>query len=176
MGIQKKDREYERFLDQISDFIFVEDKPERADIIFVPGNGFPQMSIEAARLWKEGMHPGYCLPENTSIGKVHLQGTGHEGKISGTVSDGMGIYERCAAKRRRAGRSDPAGRRGYVYLSECDQLQKSDGCSGHSGEKGNYLLQSPACQKMQAVLSVLISTDNLSHLSFGCGNQPGKLV
>lgn len=36
MGIQKKDREYERFLDQISDFIFVEDKPERADIIFVP--------------------------------------------------------------------------------------------------------------------------------------------
>ena len=28
MGIQKKDREYERFLDQISDFIFVEDKPE----------------------------------------------------------------------------------------------------------------------------------------------------
>ena len=39
MGIQKKDREYERFLDQISDFIFVEDKPERADIIFVPGNG-----------------------------------------------------------------------------------------------------------------------------------------
>lgn len=31
MGIQKKDREYERFLDQISDFIFVEDKPERAD-------------------------------------------------------------------------------------------------------------------------------------------------
>ena len=65
---------------------------------------------------------------------------------------------------------------GYVYLSECDQLQKSDRCSGHSGEKGNYLLQSPACQKMQAVLSVLIPTDNLSHLPFGCGNQPGKLV
>ena len=52
MGIQKKDREYERFLDQISDFIFVEDEPEKADILFVPGNGFPQMSIEAARLWK----------------------------------------------------------------------------------------------------------------------------
>ena len=45
MGIQKKDREYERFLDQISDFIFVEDEPEKADILFVPGNGFPQMSI-----------------------------------------------------------------------------------------------------------------------------------
>ena len=105
---------------------------------------------------------------------IALEGENFEGEWR--VSDGMGIYERCAAKRRRAGRSDPAGRRGYIYLSECDQLQKSDGCSGHSGEKGNYLLQSPACQKMQAVLSVLIPTDNLSHLPFGCGNQPGKLV
>ena len=177
MGIQKKDREYERFLDQISDFIFVEDKPERADIIFVPGNGFPQMSIEAAQTVERGNGT-----LDTAFRKIQYRkrciyrGTGHEGKISGTVSDGMGIYERCAAKRRRAGRSDPAGRRGYIYLSECDQLQKSDGCSGHSGEKGNYLLQSPACQKMQAVLSVLIPTDNLSHLPFGCGNQPGKLV
>lgn len=48
--------------------------------------------------------------------------------------------------------------------------------SGHSGEKGNYLLQSPACQKSKLYYSVLIPTDNLSHLPFGCGNQPGKLV
>ena len=71
MGIQKKDREYERFLDQISDFIFVEDKPERADIIFVPGNGFPQKRPDCG---KREWHPGYCLPENTVSEKVHLQG------------------------------------------------------------------------------------------------------
>ena len=79
MGIQKKDREYERFLDQISDFIFVEDKPERADIIFVPGNGFPQMSIEAARLWKEGMAPWILPSGKYSIGKGAF--TGVQAKI-----------------------------------------------------------------------------------------------
>ena len=177
MGIQKKDREYERFLDQISDFIFVEDKPERADIIFVPGNGFPQMSIEAARLWKEGMAPWILPSGKYSIGKGAFTGVQvMKEKYQGPYQTEWEFMKDVLLKERRAGRSDPAGRRGYIYLSECDQLQKSDGCSGHSGEKGNYLLQSPACQKMQAVLSVLIPTDNLSHLPFGCGNQPGKLV
>ena len=74
MGIQKKDREYERFLDQISDFIFVEDEPEKADILFVPGNGFPQMSIEAARLWKEGMAPWILPSGKYSIGKGAFAG------------------------------------------------------------------------------------------------------
>lgn len=60
------------------------------------------MSIEAARLWKEGMAPWILPSGKYSIGKGAFTGTGHEGKISGTVSDGMGIYERCAAKRRRA--------------------------------------------------------------------------
>ena len=46
---------YERFLDQITDFIFVETPVERADIIFVPGNGYPQMAERAAELWKQGM-------------------------------------------------------------------------------------------------------------------------
>ena len=45
---------YERFLDQITDFIFVETPVERADIIFVPGNGYPQMAERAAELWKQG--------------------------------------------------------------------------------------------------------------------------
>ena len=34
---------YEEFLKQIEDFMFIEDKPEKADVIFVPGNGYPQM-------------------------------------------------------------------------------------------------------------------------------------
>lgn len=32
-----KQRMYEEFLKQIEDFIFIEDKPEKADVIFVPG-------------------------------------------------------------------------------------------------------------------------------------------
>lgn len=52
---------YEKFLNPITDFIFVETPLERADIIFVPGNGYPQMAERAARLWREGMAP-YVLP------------------------------------------------------------------------------------------------------------------
>ena len=52
---------YERVLDEIQDFIFVEDKPEKADIIFVPGNGYPHMAERAAELYREGLAP-YVLP------------------------------------------------------------------------------------------------------------------
>lgn len=48
---------YKEFLGQIEDFIFVEDKPEKSDIIFVPGNGFSEMAEQAARLYREGYAP-----------------------------------------------------------------------------------------------------------------------
>lgn len=49
------------FLRQYTDFIFVEDNPEKSDIIFIPGSGFPQLSEEAAALYREGFAP-YILP------------------------------------------------------------------------------------------------------------------
>lgn len=52
---------YEKFLNQIRDFIFVETPVEPADVIFVPGNGYPQMAEQAARLWKDGLAP-WVLP------------------------------------------------------------------------------------------------------------------
>ena len=52
---------YERFLRQITDFIFVETPLKPADVIFIPGNGYPQMAERAAGLWREGMAP-YALP------------------------------------------------------------------------------------------------------------------
>lgn len=45
---------YERFYQNISDFIFVNDEPLPSDVIFVPGNGYPHMAERAAKLWKEG--------------------------------------------------------------------------------------------------------------------------
>lgn len=42
---------------QIEDFIFIEDEPENADIIFVPGNGYPQMAERAAELYHKGLAP-----------------------------------------------------------------------------------------------------------------------
>lgn len=46
-----------KFLDNITEFIFIEHEPEPADIIFVPGNGYPDMAIRAARLWNEKYAP-----------------------------------------------------------------------------------------------------------------------
>ena len=51
---------YEEFLKQTEDFIFIDDKPEKADVIFVPGNGYPQMAEKAAELTGGGWHRGYC--------------------------------------------------------------------------------------------------------------------
>lgn len=48
---------YQEFLHQIRDFVFVNQDPVRSDIIFIPGNGYPQMSERAAKLWREGYAP-----------------------------------------------------------------------------------------------------------------------
>ncbi len=51
MQIQEK---YKNFLDNFTDFIFVKDTLQKAEVIFVPGNGYPQMAEQAAELWKQG--------------------------------------------------------------------------------------------------------------------------
>lgn len=45
---------YENFYKNITEFIFVEDELEKADVIFVPGNRYPDMAEKAAVLWEQG--------------------------------------------------------------------------------------------------------------------------
>lgn len=45
---------YENFYKNITDFIFAEDVLEPADVIFVPGNRYPDMAERAAKLWEAG--------------------------------------------------------------------------------------------------------------------------
>ena len=45
------------FLNDISDFIFISDPPENADIIFIPGCSYPELPEHAAKLWREGFAP-----------------------------------------------------------------------------------------------------------------------
>lgn len=69
------------FLKQFTDFIFVEHKPEKADIIFIPGSGFPQLAEEAARLYHEGFAP-YILPSGRySITLGHFGGVQEKGAL-----------------------------------------------------------------------------------------------
>lgn len=51
----------ERFQQEVTNYLFLEDKLQKADVIFVPGNSHPQIAEAAARLWREGYAP-YILP------------------------------------------------------------------------------------------------------------------
>ena len=48
---------YREIMREIGDYIFVEDEPKEADIILIPGNGYPQMAEQAARLYRDGYAP-----------------------------------------------------------------------------------------------------------------------
>nr|WP_294662870.1 YdcF family protein [uncultured Blautia sp.] len=69
---------YEKFLEEIGNFIFMEDQPETADIIFVPGNGYPYMAEKAAELYAQGTAP-MILPS----GKYSIS----FGKFSGVIGE-----------------------------------------------------------------------------------------
>lgn len=67
------------WIDDITQFIFLEDTPQPADIIFVPGNGHAEPSELAAQLYREGFAP-YLLPS----GKYTIGQNGFVGQKSGS--------------------------------------------------------------------------------------------
>lgn len=44
-------------INDISNFIFVDNEPQKADIIFIPGGSHPEPSERAAKLWRKGFAP-----------------------------------------------------------------------------------------------------------------------
>ena len=63
------------FIRDITSFIFIEDEPEKADIIFVPGGSWPEPTEKAAKLWIDGYAP-YILPSGKySMTKGYFPGT-----------------------------------------------------------------------------------------------------
>ncbi|RII33987.1 YdcF family protein [Clostridium chromiireducens] len=63
------------FIKEITSYIFVEDKPEKADIIFVPGGSWPEPAENAAKIWLDG-HAPYILPSGKySMSKGYFPGT-----------------------------------------------------------------------------------------------------
>lgn len=55
----------EKQIQEITDYIFLEDKLEKADAIFIPGCARPEHTEEAARLYKMDMPRCYCHQEAT---------------------------------------------------------------------------------------------------------------
>ena len=71
---------YREIMREIGDYIFVEDEPKEADIILIPGNGYPQMAEQAARLYRDGYAP-VVLPS----GKYSVT----LGKFGGVLSESV---------------------------------------------------------------------------------------
>ena len=143
---------YRSFLENFTDFIFVEDEPEQADMIFVPGNGYPQMAERAAELWKGGYAP-YILPS----GKYSVV----TGKFSGVLAKEekyRGAYRteweflKTVLIKNGVDERKIQRRPGDLYISECDFLPAGDREERNLARKGNSLLQGAACQTMQNVL------------------------
>lgn len=68
-----------KFLRDITEFIFLEDLPEKADLIIVPRNTWPQPARRAAALYHEGMAPYIVVSGRYSKGQQTFAGAACEG-------------------------------------------------------------------------------------------------
>lgn len=65
-----------RWIEDITEFIFVEHKPQKADVIFVPGGSEGGIAVTAAKLFREGYAP-WVLPSgkfSKPVGKCSIPG------------------------------------------------------------------------------------------------------
>ncbi|HOD93428.1 MAG TPA: YdcF family protein [Clostridia bacterium] len=63
-----------RIITDITEYIFVEDKPVKADIIFLPGGSFPIIPEKAASLYHEGYASKLLPAGGTGIKTAHFAG------------------------------------------------------------------------------------------------------
>lgn len=106
-----------RFYDAISDFIFVEDAPRKADVIFVPGGNYPDAAVHAAELYRQGFAP-YILPSgkySISVGKFVLQDEENDAEIAQKTENVTYAYEE---KRRTEGGKAKSYETEFAYLHD----------------------------------------------------------
>lgn len=66
-----------KYNDYLTEFIFVEDEPQAADAIFIPGSGYGELALHAAELY----HKGYSGQIVVS-GKYSIMGDSFAGPLS----------------------------------------------------------------------------------------------
>ena len=153
---------YEKFLKSSEEFIFAENKPEKSDIIFVPGNGYPQMAEKAAELFKKGM-ADWILPS----GKYSVV----NGKFSG-VLEKSNVYNKeygteweflrdvlikNGVPDQKILKEDQAT---FTYENAIYSRQGDRSCRT-GNRKSDFVLQILPCKKMSDVLSALVSGNRI---------------
>ncbi|MFR7900726.1 MAG: YdcF family protein [Ruminococcus sp.] len=161
---------YNEFMKNVEEFVFAESQPEKADIIFVPGNGFPDMAEKAASLYREGYAP-YILPSGRySITLGKFAGVQSKKEIYGgdyeteweflkNVLLKNGVPEEAIL------REDQAT---FTYENAIFSRQVTD-LHKIQCEKSDSVLQNLPCQKIIDVLSAFISGDG----NYGMSGLPG---
>jgi len=83
----------DRMIKDISDFIFVYDRPEKADVIFIPGGSYPELPEYAATLFKQG-YANRILPSGgVSVKTGRFPGVKSKGDIyCGDYKTECGFY------------------------------------------------------------------------------------
>lgn len=77
-------RDFSSFVNELQNNLFLEDKlPDQADIIFLPGNGYPHMAKRAASLYQEGRAPLILPSGRYSIVNGHFQSACPEAALYG---------------------------------------------------------------------------------------------
>lgn len=66
-----------RFYDALTEFIFVEDPPQKADYIFIPGSGYGELAMKAAQLYHQGFASHIVVS-----GKYSILGSRFDGPVS----------------------------------------------------------------------------------------------
>ena len=82
-----------RNIKAITDFIFVEDEPQRSDVIMVVGGSHPEAAETAAELWKQGYEPIIMIGGGVSIKTGRFAGSRSKQDIyNGDYADECEFY------------------------------------------------------------------------------------
>lgn len=93
-----------KFIEDITDFIFVEHKPEKADIIFIPGGDQGAIAVKAAELYLEGYAP-WILPSgrfSKPVGHCTIPGYETEWEFLRDILIGQGVPDAVVLEERQA--------------------------------------------------------------------------
>lgn len=93
-----------KFINDITDFIFVEHKPEKADIIFIPGGDQGAIAVKAAKLYREGYAP-WILPSgrfSKPVGHCTIPGYETEWEFLRDILIGQGVPDAVVLEERQA--------------------------------------------------------------------------